>query len=333
MRAAYYERKGNPQDVLQLGQIPEPVPGPGDVRVQIKISAINPSDTKQRQGWNNQVVMPYPRIVPHNDGSGVIVEAGPGVPPGRIGERVWVFEAQREGRAFGTAAEYVVVPSRNAVHLPDAASFEDGASMGVPGMTAHHLLFADGPIHGKTILIQGGAGSVGHVAVQLARWAGAKVIATVGSDEQADVAKASGADYVFNYKADDVVAEIRRFMGEASPIDRVCEVAFVKNLDIDAAIIRPSGVIATFMVDEDPSRPPAVNLQQLTAKNATVHFVLVYAMSRNAHDLAAADLNTAMHAGALRPRVAGKFPLEQIADAHALLGTMGAGGKILLEVA
>ncbi|WP_428340966.1 NADPH:quinone reductase [Mycobacterium sp.] len=211
MRAAYYERKGNPGDILCVGKVPTPEPDPGDVRVRVRVSAINPSDTKSRQGWGGDTAMRFPRIVPHNDGAGVIDEVGPGVSAARIGERVWLFEAQRDGRAFGTAAEFVVVPAGNAIALPNNASFDDGASLGVPGMTAHHLLFSDGAIHGQTILIQGGAGSVGHLATQLARWAGARVIATVGSDEQAAVARDCGAHHVINYKTQDVVAEVRRF--------------------------------------------------------------------------------------------------------------------------
>jgi len=333
MKAAFYERKGDPKDVLRIGEVPTPEPGPGEVRIRVRVSAINPSDTKARQGWGGQEAMPFPRIVPHNDGAGEIDRVGPGVPERRIGERVWIYEAQRAGRAFGTAAEHVVVPAANAVHLPDQASFDDGASLGVPGMTAHHLLFQDGAIQGQTVLVQGGAGSVGHLAVQLARWAGATVIATVGSESQADVAHACGAHHVIDYKAQDVVAEVRRITGEDAGVDRVAEVAFVKNLDVDAKLLRPSGVISTFVVDEDPSHPPAVNLQQLAAKDATVHFVLVYAMSRARHEQAIADLTAALGAGVLRPRIARRFKLNEIVQAHELLGTAGAGGKVLVDIA
>jgi NADPH:quinone reductase len=332
VKAAYYERKGDPRAVLRVDELPDPEPGPGEVRVRVRVSAINPSDTKTRQGWGGQATMLFPRVVPHNDGAGEIDLVGPGVSEKRVGERVWIYEAQRDGRAFGTAAEYVVVPAANAVRLPDEASFDDGASLGVPGMTAHHLLFQDGPIQGQTVLVQGGAGSVGHLAVQLARWAGARVIATVGSEQQAEIARACGAHHVVDYKRQDVVGEVRRFTGIDADIDRVVEVAFVANLDRDAAVLKPSGVISTFMVDEDPSLPPAVNLQQLAAKDATVHFILVYAMSLARHQQAAADLTAALVAGALKPRVARRFTLDHIADAHDLMGTAGAGGKILVDV-
>ena len=332
MKAAWYERKG-PPEVLQVGELPDPQPGPGDVRVRVRVSAVNPSDAKARQGWGGQGAMLHPRIVPHNDGAGEIDVAGPGVPESRVGERVWVYEAQRDGRAFGTAAEYVVVPSANAVRLPGGASFDDGASLGVPGVTAHHLLFQGGAIQGKTVLVQGGAGSVGHLAVQLARWAGARVVATVGSAEKAEVARECGAHCVINYKAQDVAAEVRRFTGEEAGVDRVVEVAFVKNLNVDAKVLRPSGTISTFMVDEDPTQPLAVNLHQLSVKDLTVHFVLAFAMPRARHEQAATDLNAALAVGALRPRIARRFPLDAIAEAHALLGTHGAGGKVVLDVA
>lgn len=333
MRAAWYERKGEARDVFRLGERPMPEPGANEVRVRVRVSAVNPSDTKQRAGWGGADGMPFPLIVPHNDGAGEIDAVGPGVPQSRVGERVWVYEAQRDGRAFGTAAEYVVVPSANAVRLPDDASLEDGASLGVPGMTAHRLLFADGSIHGRTVLVQGGAGSVGHIAVQLARWAGARVIATAGSEIQAQVARECGAHHVLNYRSDDVAGRVAEITGEsAGGVDRVIEVAFAKNLDLDARVLKPSGVIATYMVDDDPVHPPALDLQQLLVKDLTVRFTLVYAMGRVHHDEAAADLNAALEAGALRPRIARRFKLDDIAEVHELMGTGGMGGKAVLEM-
>ena len=332
MKAAFYEKKGLATDVLLIGDIPTPEPGFGEVKVKVFVSAINPSDTKTREGWGGNTEMPYPCIIPHNDGAGRIESVGVGVPQERIGERVWIFEAQLNGRAFGTAAEYVVIPSENAVRLPDNASFDDGASLGVPGMTAHRLLFADGAIHGKRILVQGGAGSVGHLAVQLAHWAGAQVIATVSSDSQAEIAKACGASLVLNYKTDDVAREICNFTGKENSIDRIVEVAFVKNLDLDARVLAPNGIISTYAIDEDPSHPPAVNLQQLVPKDVTVHFTLVYSMPKAAHEAAALDLNAAIEVGALKPRIAKRFALDEIIKAHELLGTGGAGGKVLIDI-
>jgi NADPH2:quinone reductase len=332
MRAAYYERKGPPHEVIKIGDLPTPEPGPGEVRVRIRVSAVNPSDTKQRSGWGGGMDMPFARIVPHQDGAGEIDRVGPGVPDSRLGERVWLYEAQRDGRAFGTAAEYAVVPATNAVRLPDGASFDDGASLGVPGMTAHRLLFGAGAVHGKTVLVAGGAGSVGHMAVQLARWAGAQVIATVGSDGQAEVARASGAHHVLNYKTDDVIERIRAITGADGGVDQVIEVAFAKNLALDAAVLKPSGTIATYMIDEDLARSPTLNLQQLLVKEIAVRFTLVYAMPPEAHKMAARDLNAALAAGALKPRIARRFQLGEIADAHELLGTPGMGGKAVIDI-
>ena len=331
MKAAYYESKGEPREVLRVGDVPDPVPGPGEVRVRVAVSAVNPSDTKQRAGWGSGKALPFSRIVPHNDGAGTVDAVGPGVDESRVGERVWVYEAQRDGRAFGTAAERVVVPSVNAVPLPGGASFDDGASLGVPGMTAHRLLFQDGGIQGQTVLVQGGAGSVGHLAVQLARWAGARVIATVGSDDQAKVATNCGAHHVLNYKTDDVAAGVESFAGRHA-VDRVVEVAFAKNLDVDAAVLRRSGVISTYSVDEDAGPSDGLKLWPLLLKHVTIHLVLVYVMPSEAHARAAADLNAALAAGALQPRIARRFSLDQIADAHELLGTGGAGGKVLIDI-
>ena len=177
LKVAFYEEKGRARDVLKIGDMPDPTPGPGDVLVKVALSAVNPSDTKNCGDWGPYGQMPFPRIIPHNDGAGIVADVGVGVANARIGERVWIYEAQRNGRAYGTAAEYVAVPAINAVKVPDTASFELGASLGVPAMTAHRCLFIDGGIQGQTTLVQGGAGAVGRMAVQLARWAGAQVIA------------------------------------------------------------------------------------------------------------------------------------------------------------
>jgi NADPH:quinone reductase len=330
MRAAYYDRQGDPADVLRVGEMPHPQPGPGEVRVRVRVSAVNPSDTKARQGAFGLGPMRWPRIIPHQDGAGEIDAVGVDVDASRVGERVWLFEAQLTG-PFGTAAEYVVVPSWNAVKLPVGVSFSAGASMGVPGMTAHHLLFAAGPIVGQTVLVQGGAGSVGHLAVQLARRAGARVIATAGSPGQAEIARACGAEHVIDYHADDVVAAVRSLVGRAG-VDRIVEVAMAQNFAVDAALLKPRGVLSTFMISEDPDNLPALDLQRLLQKDITVHFGLVYAMSRQQHDAAITDLTAALAEGALEPRIAQRFPLDAIVDAHDLVGTAGAGGKVLIDL-
>ena len=189
MNAVWFERKGPAREVLVHGDMPRQSPGVGEVRVRLRVSGVNPTDTKTRGGWLGMTAMPFPRMITGQDGAGVIDRVGPGVPASREGERVWVYEAYL-GRAFGTLAEFVVVPARNAVRLPDGIDDDTGAGLGVPALTAHRCLFIDGPIHGRTVLVQGGGGGVGHAAIQLARWAGAQVIATVSRPEQEKAAAA-----------------------------------------------------------------------------------------------------------------------------------------------
>jgi NADPH2:quinone reductase len=333
MLAGYYERKGAARDVLRVGEVPDPTPGPGEVRVRVSVSGVNPSDTKQREGWGQYAAMPWPRIIPHNDGAGSIEAVGPGVGPERIGQRVWVYEAQRDGRALGTCATYVVVPADHAVRLPDGIDDDTAAALGVPAMTAHRCLFQDGPVTGKTVLVAGGAGAVGQCAVQLAKWGGAaRIIATTGSDAQADVARASGADVVLNYRDPDLMPKLRKAAGGERAIDRVVEVAFSRNIGLDAAVLKPNGAVASYF--NGPDGPPTATVPYgvLSSMCITVHFVLVYTMGEAAHAQAASDINAALVADILRPRIAQRFPLAELADAHEAVGLMGAGGKILVTI-
>lgn len=333
MKAAWYERKGAAHEVLRVGELPDPAAGPGEVRVRVRVSGANPSDTKQRAGWGAYASMPWPRIIPHNDGAGEIESVGPGVPSERVGQRVWVYEAQRDGRAFGTCAEFVVVPADHAVPLPSGIDYDTGAALGVPAMTAHRCLFHDGPVRGKTVLVQGGAGSVGQSAVQLAKWGGAaRVIATTGSDAQAEVARQSGADIVLNYKDPDLVARINDAAGGDRAVDRVVEVAFRQNIGLDAQVLRPGGAVASYFNSNDGATDAVVPYQLLSSNCISIHFVLVYTMGQVAHEDAARDTNAALVAGYLRPRIAARYPLDQVAEAHERIGLGGAGGKILVEI-
>jgi NADPH:quinone reductase len=327
MRAAWYERKGVAREVLQVGQLPVPEPGPGQVRVRVMVSGINPSDTKGRGGWRGQAEMPFPRIIPHQDGAGVIDAVGDGVPASRVGERVWIYEAQR-GRAFGTAAEYVCVPGGNAVRLPEGVSFVDAACLGVPAMTAHRCLFADGPIVGREVLVTGAAGGVGQYAVQLAKWGGATVIATVSSAEKAAQARAIGADHVINYREEDVAARIQTIAGAG--VDRIVEVAFGANLPHSLQVLKPNGVIATYSSDADPA--PTLPFGQLLSKDLTVRFVLVYVMGEAAHQAAVSDITTVLEAGRLHPVAVQRFTLDEIAAAHEAVETGHTAGKVLIDL-
>ena len=329
MRAAWYERKGTAREVLQIGQMALPELGPGQVRVRVAVSGINPSDTKGRSGAGiGPKTMQFPRVIPHQDGAGVIDAVGAGVPESRVGERVWLYEAQR-GRAFGTAAEYVVVPSDNAVRLPAGVSLVDAACLGVPAMTAHRCLFADGPIAGTTIVVTGAVGGVGQYAVQLAKWGGATVIATVSSAEKAAQAHSIGADYVIDYRAEDVVARVQAITDGAG-VDRIVEVAFGANLPVSLQILKTNGVIATYSSDADPQ--PTIPFGQFLGKDITVRFVLVYVMGAAAHQAAIEDITTALEAGLLHPVAVQRFALDEIAAAHEAVETGHTAGKVLINL-
>ena len=329
MKAAYYERKGPALKVLVVGDVPEPQPGPGEVRVKIHYSGINPTDTKLRAGWDGNMEMPFPRVIPHQDGAGVIDKAGAGVPQARVGERVWVYEAQR-GRPFGSAAEYLVVPAENAVQLPEGASFETGACLGIAGMTAHRCLFQDGGIQGQTVLVAGGGGAVGHAAIQLGKWGGARVAATVSRPEQEKIAREAGADLVVNRKTDNAAAKIKAFT-RGQGLDRVVEVAFEANLELNRAVLKANGVISTYS-SGPPDSAPRIPFTAIMRQGISVHFILVYVMPREAHQLAARDLNAALEAGRYRPHVAGIFKLDETAKAHESQESGGTVGKLLVGV-
>lgn len=329
MKAAYYESKGPAREVLRVGERPTPAPAPGEVRVRVRFSAVNPSDTKNRGGYRGNVAMPFPVVIPHQDGAGVIDAVGDGVDPARIGERVWVYEATL-GRPFGTAAQWTTVPAHKAVALPPGVGFEVGACMGIPAMTAHRCVFADGPVAGKTVLVQGGAGAVGYYAVQMAKLDGARVIATVSRPEQAARAREAGADEVVNYRTEELAARVRAITGAEAGLDRVIEVAFGVNVRADVALLKPNGVIATYA--SDAIHEPAIPFWPMLAKDLTVRFVLVYAMGEPAHAEAAAYITAALRRGALKHQIFRTFTLDEIVAAHEATEAMSNVGKVLVRV-
>ena len=328
MRAAWYERKGPARDVLVVGELPEPTPGPGEVRVHLAASGINPGDIKKREGWLGSP-MPYPRVVPHSDGAGVIDAVADGVPAARIGERVWVWGAQSY-RPFGTAAEFVAVPQDKAVPLPDGVDVATGACLGISARTAHRCVFADGPVGGKTLLVAGGAGNVGHAAIALAAWGGASVIATVGSREQADLARTAGASTVLDRHAADLTEQVLTAAAEAG-VDRIVEVALGANLALDERVIANGGVIAAYASDADPE--PRLPFWPLLFKNVVLRLVGSDDLPAMAERAAVADITACLEVGRLRPPIATRFPLEQIADAHELVERGGSVGHVLLDLA
>jgi NADPH2:quinone reductase len=321
MKAAVYRGTGPARDVLRVEEMDRPEPGPGEVLVRVHASGVNPTDFKARSGAVPRPIAEFQ--VPHQDGAGVIEAVGAGVDPARTGERVWVWFAAH-GSRWGTAAEYTVVPARQAVHLPEGASFEFGASLGVPAMTAHRCLFADGPIAGKTVLVAGGAGAVGHFAIELAKWAGARVVTTVSSPEKASLAAKAGADLVVNYRDEDAAEQIKAF---AATVDRVTEVALGANLKLDLAVAGPSTVVVTYAAD---GPDPVLPVRACMTANMTLRFVLLYGVPDLALDEAAADITAAVTAGALTELPAHRFPLSEIASAHEA-AEGGAIGKVIVN--
>lgn len=338
MRAVVYDRTGGPE-VLRLVDRPDPRPEPGEVVVRVAVSGVNPTDWKNRAGKRSGDTLAFPEVTPNQDGAGTIVAVGSGVDPARIGERVWVWEAAWE-RAFGTARELVAIPVRQAVPLPSGASFDLGASLGIPGMTAHRALTVadEGPDHlapglldGRTVLVAGGAGAVGHAAIELACWAGATVITTVSSPEKAALATAAGAHHVVNYRTGDAAAAIR----DAAPdgADIIVEVAPVANAELDSAVVAANGTITAYASEEPPLSVPVRPAMRL---NTRYQFMLVYTMPDAAKGRAVEDLAAAVAAGAMRVgQSAGlplhRFPLERTGEAHAAVEG-GAVGKVLVDV-
>ena len=320
MKAARYEKTGPARDVLTVTDVERPEPGPGKVRVRVYASGVNPTDVKARSGAVPRPIDGFQ--IPDQDGAGVIDQVGEGVDPARKGQRVWLYLAAT-GRRWGTAAEWTVVPEDLAVPLPSRASMELGASMGVPAMTAHRCVFADGPVTGKTVLVQGGAGAVGHFAIEWAKRGGARVVTTVSSEQKAELARAAGADLVINYREGDVAEQVRPF---AATVDRIIEVALTANLDADLALSGPETVIVTYAADgQDPELP----VRACMSANVTLRFVLLYRFPQAALDQAAADITAALGDGALTPLPAHKFLLEDAAAAHEAV-EKGVNGKVFI---
>ena len=323
MKAALYDRHGTARDVLRVEEMDRPEPGPGEVRVKVEASGINPTDWKSRSGATPRPMDGFQ--IPHHDGAGAIDAVGEGVDPARIGQRVWLWMAA-SGRRWGTAAEWTVVPEWMAVPLPQGASAELGASLGIPAVTAYRCLFADGPIEGKTVLVAGGAGAVGHFAIELAKRAGARVITTVSGPQKAELAEKAGADLVVNYREPGAADQISSFAG-AGGVDHVVELALGANLELDLAVIaRPDARIVCYAAE---ATDPAVPVRACMNANVIVRFVLVYGVPREALERAAKDITAALADGALTELPATRFPLDEIAAAHDAVEA-GSVGKVLL---
>jgi NADPH2:quinone reductase len=325
MLASRYEQTGPAHDVLQFGEVDTPVPGPGEVRVRMRVSGVNPTDFKSRSGGSSGRAS-SPFQIPNHDGAGVVDAVGDGVDPGRVGERVWVYFAAWQ-QPWGTAAQWTVVPSEQAVALPDDASDDLGASLGIPALTAHRCLFTDGPIADRTVLVAGGAGAVGHAAIEIARWAGARVVATVSSDEKAELARTAGAHAVVNYRDPDAADQVRAAAPDG--VDRIVEVALAPNLELDLLVSAPNAVIISYA--NNGGNEVTVAIRRLMPANMTLRFMLLYTIPRDALHRAVAEVSDALRAKVLTTLPVHRFPLERTADAHVAL-EQGAVGKVVIDI-
>ena len=303
--------------------------GPGEVRVALAYSGVNPSDVKSRAGTRPGVTKPaFPLIVPHSDGAGEIIDVGAGVDPARLHQKVWIWNGQWQ-RSHGTAATEITLPAEQAVPLPEGVSAQTGATLGIPGLTAAHAVFGAGDIAGKTLLIQGGGGSVGFLAVQLAHWGGAKVIATCSQRHAARVAQA-GAETVLDYSAPDLTAQVLSATA-GQPVDAIVAVEFGRNVEIDAEVIAPNGRIAAY--GSAAEMAPTLPFGPLLFKAATIDILLIYLLPKAPRDAAIAKLHAALRAGALHSPIDAVFSLAQTAAAHEAVEAAGRSGATLIDCA
>jgi NADPH:quinone reductase len=326
MRAMVYDTDGPRFGELRLVELADPEPGPGEVRVRVEVSAVNPTDWKARV--NRPGSRPWPQQVPDQDGAGVIDRVGPGVDPARVGERVWLHLAAHE-HAGGTAAEYVCLPSRKAAVLPDGVSLDVGAGLGVPALTAHRCLFADGAIAGRTVLVTGGGGAVGHAAIQIARHAGARVITTVSGPEKSAIAATAEPHVTLNYRADDHAAQLRAAAPDG--IDRVVDVDVATNLATYEPLLNEAAVVAIY-ADSTTGTPLSSAVGPLMFRNVLLRFVLLYGVPTEQLDAGVAHVGTLLRTVGLVQMPPIRYPLAQLEAAHAHVRA-GAAGKVLVDVA
>lgn len=327
MKAITYSSFGAAHDVLTLADVDTPPPGPGEVTVDLAFSGVNPSDVKARSGTRPGVTKPpFPVVIPHSDGAGVISAAGNGVDPSRIGQRVWIWNGQWR-RAFGTAARQITLPQDQAVTLPDHTSFETGASLGIPGMTACFTVFSGGDVTGKTLLIQGGAGTVGLLAVQLAKWGGARVIATARG-AGIDRVREAGADVVLDYSDSDLPNQILAANG-GHLVERIIEVEFGANITTNTDVIAENGVICAY--GSALKMQPVLPFYPLLFKAVTIEIALIYLLTPEQRNATTARLTRALTENALNCPVEQIYPLARCADAHDAVAAGKRAGAILLK--
>ncbi len=327
MRAIGYDKFGTAAQVLKITELPNPTPGHGELVVKLAYSGVNPSDVKSRVGSRPGITKPtFDFIVPHSDGSGVVTEVGAGVDPARVGQRVWIWNGQW-GRALGTMAEYITIPDAQAVELPDKISLEAGATFGIPGLTAAQCVLGGDDIKDKTVLVSGGAGAVGHFAVQIAKWAGAEVIATA-SPKNWDHVRAAGADHVLDYNSPELSEQIKALCPNG--VDRSVELEFGSNISLLAKIMRPLGTIAAYgsAIDLNPKIP----FGPLLFKALKVDITLIYILDELARKNAINSLHQAFADNALVPSIDEIYDFEACVQAHEKVEQSGRRGASLIRL-
>jgi len=328
MKAVWYERCGPATEVLSFGEQPTPSAGRGEVRIRLEASGVNPADVGRRAG--NYRGLEFPLIIPNSDGAGIVDQVGDGVTRLKVGQRVWLFNGQRNGRALGTAAEYIALAEQLATPLPDQLSFAQGATLGIPAMTAWCSLFADGPVVGKTVLVTGGAGAVGHYAVQFAKWGGAKVIATVSSATKAEQARLAGADLVVNYKTEDVVAKALDFTGKRG-VDHLVDVDFGGNIATTLKLMAMNSTIAVYATNGN--RTPVVPMREVMEKCINLRGLVLFALPWPLLSAAQADITKWLTAGPGLHNIAGQYALSDTAQAHLAVEKGDKLGTVVVDCA
>ncbi|MDC0082279.1 NADPH:quinone reductase [Emcibacteraceae bacterium] len=326
MKATWYTKTGEVEDVLNYGEMNAPIPIAGEVSVRIYASGINPSDVKTRAGARGPIA--FDKVIPHSDGAGIIEAVGEGVDLTRVGERVWIWNGAWK-RPFGTCAEYICVPSEQAAPLPINVSFEVGACLGIPASTAYFGVYSDGSVEGKTVLVTGGAGAVGHYAIQFAKLGGAKVITTVSGPEKAAHAQSAGADAVINYREGDVAEAIMKAT-DGNGVDRIVEVEFGGNLEVSNKVLRNNGVIATYgsMAAMEPKLP----FYPMMFKGVTLRMFLVYLLSDEARQSTIAGVNEMIGNAKLIHAITETYDLSDIANAHKAVESGKVIGNVVVQI-
>jgi NADPH2:quinone reductase len=325
MKAVWYARQGPAREVLQFGEQPLPEPGPGELRVRLAASAVNPSDCNRRAG--KDYAMESPLIIPNSDGAGTVDLLGDGVDRGWLGRRVWLYNGQR-GRALGTAAEYIALDASLVAPLPDDVGFAEGACLGIPCMTAYRCVFLDGEVEGKWVLVTGGAGAVGHYAIQLAKWGGARVIATASSETKAAHARAGGADHVIDYRSENVGARVLEITG-GTGVDRIVEVDFGGNLEATLNCVALNGAIAAYASRGEAA--PRLPFYRLMRKNVTLQAVLLYNTPAEFRRRAQREINRWLRSGQAKHTVAATYALRETAAAHEAVESGGKIGTVVVR--